>query len=327
MTEPQIQHSDLNSLSPAAKNASRFFHEAMATTYELFIANKTPDYARSAATDAFKLVDRLEGQLSKFISNSDVSRINRLPANQPLLLGLETFECLQISRCMFDQTKGAFDITAGALLNCVRNKDSSPRAASKDEIALALKHTGTNLLQLDQSEHTVELLIDAVQIDLGGIGKGYAVDKIAELLHEWSIDSALISGGYSSVLALNGPADAQGWPVTISNPANHGQVFARILLQARALSSSGLQKGQHIIDPRTALPVGDRLAAWSSAADAATADALSTAFMVMSLKEIEQYCADHPDTSAMIVLPPPDKIIKKDKILLFGSWKKDELLI
>jgi thiamine biosynthesis lipoprotein len=97
-------------------------------------------------------------------------------------------------------------------------------------------------------------------------------------------------------------------------------------LQGRALSGSGLQKGQHIIDPRTAQPVKGKRAAWASAPDAATADALSTAFMVMGPDEIRKYCSRHPDILAMIMLESQGKDPQKDKILHFGPWKKDDLL-
>ncbi|MEE8307561.1 MAG: FAD:protein FMN transferase, partial [Gammaproteobacteria bacterium] len=196
----------------------------------------------------------------------------------------------------------------------------------QDELNLARQHTGTHLLQLDESEHTVQLLASPVQVDLGGIGKGYAVDRMADLLREWSIETALISGGYSSVLALDGPAGTKGWPLTLSNPDNRKQILARPYLQGRALSGSGLQKGQHIIDPRTAQPVKGKLAAWTSASNAATADALSTAFMVMSPDEIRQYCSRHPDVPAMIMLEGEVKDAQKDKILHFGPWKNDDLL-
>ena len=304
----------------------RFCHEAMATTFEVIVVYDDDRYARQAAAAAFDEVDRLEGELSRFIENSDISRINNLPANQPLRLGLDAFECLQLSCRIYAETNGAFDITIGSLLSCRRNEDGTPRTPSQVELNLAHQHTGTHLLQLDESEHTIQLSVSPVQVDLGGIGKGYAVDRVAELLREWSIDIALISGGYSSVLALNAPAGTKGWPLTVSNPDNRKQILARPCLQGRALSGSGLQKGQHIIDPRTTQPVKGKLAAWASAPDAATADALSTVFMVMGQDEIRQYCSRHPDVSAMIMLESEVKDAQKDKILHFGPWKNDELL-
>ncbi len=326
MNQPQSETCFVQSDCQSIPGMKRFCHEAMATTFEVIMVYDDDRYARQAAVAAFDEVDRLEGELSRFIENSDISRINNLPANQPLRLGLDAFECLQLSCRIYAETNGAFDITIGSLLSCRRNEDGSLRTPSQEELNLARQHTGTHLLQLDESEHTIQLSVSPVQVDLGGIGKGYAVDRAAELLREWSIETALISGGYSSVLALDAPAGTKGWPLTVSNPDNRKQILARPCLQGRALSGSGLQKGQHIIDPRTAQSVKNKRAAWASAPDAATADALSTAFMVMNPDEISQYCSRHPDILAMIMLEGEGKDVQKDKILHFGPWKKDELL-
>jgi len=325
MNQPLQETCFVQSDCQSIPGMKRFCHEAMATTFEVVVVHEDARYARQAAAAAFDEVDRLEGELSRFIENSDITRINNLPANEPLRLGLDAFECLQLSSRIYAETNGAFDITIGSLFSCWRNEDGTPRTPSQEELNRARQHTGTGLLQLDESEHTVRLLASPVQVDLGGVGKGYAVDRMAELLREWSIDITLISGGYSSVLALDGPAGTKGWPLTLSNPDNRKEILARPCLQGRAISGSGLQKGQHIIDPRTAQSVKGKFAAWASAPDAATADALSTAFMVMSPDEIRQYCSRHPDVSAMIMLKGPDKDAQKDKILHFGLLKDDEL--
>lgn len=324
MTKPQQELCFVQSNCDSIRGMKRFSHEAMATTFEIIIVNEDYRYARQAATAAFMEVDRLEGELSRYVENSDISRINNLPANQALQLGLDAFECLKLSAKMYAETNGAFDITIGSLLNYWR-ENKCPRIPSTEKLNLALKRTGTDLLQLNEAEHTVRLSASPVLIDLGGIGKGYTVDCIAELLKEWSIDTALISGGYSSVLALDAPPGTQGWPLTLSNPADRKQVLVRTYLQHGALSGSGLQKGRHIIDPRTGQPVEGKLAAWSSAANAATADALSTAFIIMSPDEIEQYCSLHPNIRAMVILQEPDKMTQKGKVLHFGPWKEDQL--
>lgn len=317
MNQPQPETCFVRSDCQSIPGMKRFCHEAMATTFEVIVVQEDARYARQAAAAAFDEVDRLEGELSRFIENSDITRINNLPANEPLRLGLDAFECLQLSCRIYAETNGAFDITIGSLFSCWRNEDGTLRTPSQEELNLARRHTGTHLLQLDESEHTVQLA-SPVQVDLGGIGKGYTVDRMAELLREWSIETALISGGYSSVLALDAPADTKGWPLTLSNPDNRKEILARPSLRGRAISGSGLQKGRHIIDPRTAQPVKGKYAAWASASDAAIADALSTAFMVMSLDEIRQYCSRHPDVSAMIMLESDGKDAQKDKILHFG---------
>ena len=304
----------------------RFSHQAMATTFEIFIQHEDGRYAQQAAWQAFDELDRLEAELSRFIENSDISRINNLAANQPLRIGLAAFECLRLSARISAETNAAFDITIGSLLSCWLNEDETVRTPSQQQLDIARRRTGTHLIELNEAEYTVELLISPVRIDLGGVGKGYALDQMANLLREWSIDTALVHGGFSSVLALDAPPGARGWPLTLSDPGNHKQKLAYLYLRGQAVSGSGLQKGQHIIDPRTAQPVEAKRAAWACAGDAATADALSTAFMVMSPDEIRQYCSRHPDILAMIMLESEGKDAQKDKILRFGPWKKDELL-
>jgi thiamine biosynthesis lipoprotein len=324
MTEHKEHTKYIDNTSPVIPGMKRFSHEAMATTYEVIIVHNDATYSQQAATAAFNEVDRLEAELSRFIENSDIARINNLPANKPLRLGLDAFDCLQISSRLYTETNRAFDVTIGPLLSCWRNDDGTARTPLQEELELARQHTGMHLLQLNEEEHTIELMTGDVQIDLGGIGKGYAVDKIAELLREWSIEIALISGGYSSVLALDTPADTKGWPLSLSNPANRKQILSRPFLQNRALSGSGIRKGLHIIDPRTMQPVSDNHAAWSSAPDAATADALSTAFMIMTTDEIEQYCNHHKDITALVIPCEPEKENQDDNILRFGQWEESE---
>jgi thiamine biosynthesis lipoprotein len=305
-------------------NLHRFAHEAMATTFEIIICNDDVNYARKAANATFSELDRIGQELSRFIENSDISRINNLAAGQSLRIGLVAFECLNLSVQMYNRTNGAFDVTIGPLVDHWLAKRETAHGPIQEKLNLALERTGANLIQLDENEHTVKLLASPLRIDLGGIGKGYALDQMAELLHEWSIDTALLHGGYSSVLALNPPAGIKAWPLTLSNPSNRKQTLARLSLRRRAVSGSGLLKGPHIIDPRTAQPVEGKRASWACSDNAAVADALSTAFMIMTPSEIELYCLRHSDVRAMIVLQ--DEKLKEEKVLHFGQWKKHELI-
>ncbi|MHC4475774.1 MAG: FAD:protein FMN transferase [Planctomycetota bacterium] len=322
MTEPEPQISFIESNCDSITGVHRFCHEAMATTFEIFILHSDGLYARQAAQAAFSELDRLEGELSRFVENSDISRINSLPAGQGLLIGLETFECLELSVKMSEQTSGAFDITVGSLLNCWLNEDKNLRTPSEEQLNLARQHTGMHLLKLDKAEHTVELLAAPVQIDLGGIGKGYAVDRMAQLLGEWSTDVALISGGSSSVLAVGTPPEQEGWPVSLVDPADRKHILARLLLRDRAVGGSGLEQGNHIIDPRIAKPVESKRAAWSCAPTGAIADALSTAFMIMSPDQIRQYCVHHQQTMAMALLGQAGKDAQEEMILRIGGWEE-----
>ncbi|MFC1738257.1 FAD:protein FMN transferase [Planctomycetota bacterium] len=315
----------INTTPDSIPGLQRFSHEAMATTFEIIIQYEDKHYARQAAFAAFEELDRLEQQLSRFIENSDISQINKLASGIPLMIDLDTFECLQLCSQMYVETSGAFDITIGSLYDCWLDDGNKLHEPTESDLDSARQCAGLELLKLDEAEHSVQLVKSGVQIDLGGFGKGYALDRLAELLRQWSIDKALLKAASSSVLAIEGPAGMNGWPVTLSNPSNCNQLFARLDFKNRALGGSGLQKGRHIIDPRTACPVGDKTAAWACAVSAATADALSTAFMVMSIDEIEQYCRQHQDVLAAIVTSQDIAKAAKNRFLYFGPWKPSHL--
>jgi thiamine biosynthesis lipoprotein len=313
MTNPQPDISFVGGSWDSIPNAHCFSHNAMATVFEIIIIHKDARYAQQTAWAAFDELDKLEQRLSRFVENSDISRINNLAADQPLQLSLETFECLRLCGSLYDRTDGAFDITIGALMNCWLNKDKTMRTPTGEQLNQARQRTGLHLIKLDETEHTVRLT-GPVQIDLGGIGKGYAVDQMAKLLNDWDINAALINGGCSSVLAIG----KKDWHLTLSNPTNPKKTLAHIYLQDRSVSGSGLLKGAHIIDPRAGRPVEGKRAAWACAPTAAAADALSTAFMVMSPSQIRKYCSNHPDTLAMVVAEDQGG---KEKILRYGLWK------
>jgi len=241
--------------------AHRFAHQAMATEFEIFCAHPDPSYAQQACWQAFDLLDRMEAELSRFLENSDISRINGLKAGETARINRWTMECLQISRETRRETAGAFDISLG---------------------------TGMDNIRLTPADFTVQAMADGVRLDLGGIGKGYAVDRMAEVLLEWDLTRALLHGGHSSVLALDAPVGVEGWPVNLGDRVVH--------VSQRAISASGTRKGDHIVDPRTGEAVKDRRAAWvvkryEGASPSAVVEAYSTAFMILPVEEIEAICA------------------------------------
>jgi len=274
------------------RDLRRFSHEAMATVFEVLAVHADAGYAAQAAQAAFDLADRLERELSRFLPNSDIGRINQLPAGGHTRVSASTMECLVIARHVFDLTGGAFDVSIG---------------------------TGLPSLELDPDGFTVRAARSGVRIDLGGIGKGYAVDLMAELLEEWGLERALVHGGFSSVLVLEGPADAVGWPLTLSDPCGPSTVLARLSVCQTALGASGIRKGDHIVDPRSGRPVRGRRAAWAVVrrpdaptggaradegprlAAAAVADALATAFMLLDPRAIEALCRQSPGLEAWVL--------------------------
>ena len=310
----------------AVPNVHRFAHQAMATTFEAVIQHEDRSYAQQAARAVFDEVDRIEGHLSRFLETSDVTRINHLPADQPVQLSLDTFECLRVSAEMSVETGGAFDVTVGLLVDCWLDKEKKmPRTPAPEELEFALAHTGMHLILFDEPTHAVALTNSPVRVDLGAVGKGYAVDRMAEMLREWSIDRALIHGGFSSVLALDAPQGMAGWPVTLSHPKDRRHTLARVLLQGVSVGGSGVEQGQHIIDPRTGEPAESKIAAWAIAPDAARADAISTAFMVMTPDEVRDYCGNHPKVRALLIMQGDKPGESDERIVPVGEWKPGEL--
>jgi len=292
------------------RDVRRFSHEAMATVFEVHGTHPDAEYAAQAAQAAFDLADRLERELSRFLPNSDIGRVNHLAAGESTLVSPSTMECLVIARHVFEVTGGAFDVSIG---------------------------TGLESLELDPDAFLVRATRGGVQIDLGGIGKGYAVDLMAELLEEWGIERALVHGGFSSVLALEAPPDRDGWPLTLSDPGAPSRVLARLSVRQTALGASGLRKGDHIVDPRTGEPARGRRAAWVEvprpeaagaeartdgwhrAAAAAVADALTTAFMLLGTGEIETLCERSPGLEAWILTEPAEGAQAEASLLHFGG--------
>jgi FAD:protein FMN transferase len=294
----------------ALRDVRRFSHEAMATLFEVHAIHPDEGYAAQAAQAAFDLVDRLERELSRFIPNSDIGRINHLEAGELTRVSPSTLECLVIARHAFALTGGAFDVSIG---------------------------TGLPSLELEADECLVRATRNGVRLDLGGIGKGYAVDLMAELLEEWGLDLALVHGGFSSILALEPPTGHDGWPLTLSDPAAPSRVLRRLSARQTALGASGLRKGDHIVDPRTGEPVSGRLAAWvvvprprparaeapgegePRMAAAAVTDALTTAFMLLTPAEIEELCDRSPGLEAWVLPDPPSSEAGNLQLLHFGS--------
>jgi FAD:protein FMN transferase len=279
-----------------------FTHSAMGTIFEIKVDLVDSAYAAAAAVQVFQLVDRLEQYLSHFIQNSDIRRISSLEIGQSTRVSLETFECLQQCREMYSLSHGVFDVTIGALYHAWLNIDKSVKHPTTEEISRAREHVGLHHLELDENNHSIAMTGGPVQLDLGGFGKGYTLDKAAELLADWDIESYMLNAGQSSLRFGAPPSDTEGWDITLSDPFHGYAEFMEMSLSHTAISGSGLQKGLHIIDPRTAQPIENRLAAWSFAPSAAFADGWSTAFMMMSMEEITAACAENTDLKAVLIM-------------------------
>jgi thiamine biosynthesis lipoprotein len=275
----------------------------MATPFEFVIVHPQKRYARQAACAAFELIDDLEHQLSYFVPTSDVAQINRLSAGQSMRVSQATLQCIQAALHVGRLTAGAFDLTVGSLLigrePWVAESSPPPSPSRPEPLTI-----GMDAITVNPLLGAVAARADHVEIDLGGIGKGFALDQAAQLLRDWGITLAMLSAGRSTMLPIGSPAD--GWRMQLLDPRDERIVRGQFRTRDRAVSmSSSSPEKPHVLDPQTGEPVQHHLGAWALAPSAAWADALSTAFLVMTEQAIATLCDQNPSISGIVLLRQP----------------------
>jgi thiamine biosynthesis lipoprotein len=289
----------------------RFARRAMATGFEIALLLATPD-AAPAAEDALNLIDRLEAQLTVYRDTSEVSRINQYAALAPLPVEPRLFALLSLAARIHADTQGAYDIAVGALIKAWGFFRRAGRVPSEVERAEVLTRCGMRHVVLEAGQRTVRYLTRGVEINLGSIGKGYALDRVAERLRaDWNIHSALLHGGTSSVYALGAPpGQPDGWTIGLGHPWNMERRLGVVRLRDRALGTSSAtfqhltyqgRKLGHILDPRTGWPAEALASATVVAPTAAEADALATAFFVLGVEPARIYCEKWPEIGAVLL--------------------------
>ena len=283
----------------------RCSHEAMTTSFEVIAIHENGTYARQAAETVFREIDRLEGLLSRHTAGSDIDQINHLKPGESVRITPDVFECLATAAWVSHETAGAFDVTVGPLLDPPKN--ATTQAIGSDS-RRDIGRVGMRRLELDKDLFSVSIKAGGcddgagVLIDLGGIGKGFALDKAADILEEWGISNYLVVAGGSTALATGAGDKNCGWEVGVGGKWGKAAGIESVYLRNNALSGSGTEvKGAHIVDPATGLKASGHLAAWSVCPSATVADALSTAFMVMITGAVEAFCGKHDHISAFVV--------------------------
>jgi len=236
----------------------------MATTYTVAAYGERRGVLASAASAAFEEARRVDRLLSNYKPESELSRINREASEGPVRISREMAgllaRCLEYSRA----GRGAFDITVGPLMDVWGFFRGEGRVPWGWQIRRALARTGYQHIGLDREARTVRFLRDGMELDPGGIGKGYAVDRMIGILKKAGVESAFVSAGSSSLYGLGAPpGEPQGWKVSIRDPRDENKTAAEARLRDMSLSTSGSYEKffaaggktySHIMDPRTGWP-------------------------------------------------------------------------
>ncbi|MFO0816435.1 MAG: FAD:protein FMN transferase [Pirellulales bacterium] len=307
----------------------------MACEFEIMLNAGEHHDGPESALRALDLVESLEAQLTVYRDTSEVSRLNVEADSEPVVVERGLFDLLSQAIQLSRETDGAFDITSGPLSKTWGFYRRQGRVPDDGELSETLQRVGWHHLQLDESTQSVRFLHPGLEINLGAIGKGYALDRCAALMQAAGTANFLIHGGTSSILGRGSraglPLDETGWTVALKHPLRPEQRLAEFRLRDRALGTSGsgsqhfFHRGKrygHILDPRTGKPAEVVVSATVIAPTAALADALATAFYVAGPDATAAYCDRRPEISALLVLP--DSKAGATRLARFGSLLDQE---
>ncbi len=310
----------------------RVHRPGMGSYFEIRMGAKTPG-AVELATRALDLVDALEAQLTVYNDESEVSRLNRTAHLGPVVVERELFALLQRACELSRITDGAYDVTSGALSEAWGFVRGPKRVPTDEALAEARARTGWRNLRLDPERRTVAFDTPGMLVNLGSIGKGYAIDRAAGLIRgHWLPTSALVHGGQSSLFALGSPPGRFGgrWEVALRNPFAPETPLGVLRLRNRALGTSGgaFQRFEvdgrtygHILDPRTGLPADGPASLTVLAPTAAEADALSTALYLLGAEAARELVAQRPEIGVVIVEDGPAD--RSPRVVSFGLDQHD----
>ncbi len=238
--------------------------DAMGSTYTVQLYGYDRVRMEAAAEAAFDEVRRLDELLSNYKPESEWSQVNRNAANRPVQVSPELFHLLSACEEYSRESQGAFDITVGPLMRVWGFYKASGHLPHRPEILAALSKTGYRHVHLDQRTRSVRFDRSGVELDPGGIGKGYAVDRMVDVLRQNGVQTALVAGSGSSIYGMGAPpAEPRGWRVEIKDPKHTTKTIAEVFLKNMSMSTSGSYEKffraegrvyAHIMDPRTGYP-------------------------------------------------------------------------
>lgn len=282
---------------------------AMATRFELVLYGDEPVRLRAAGEQALQEIERLESQLSFYRLDSELSWINSHAAEAPVRIEPRLFHLLSRCASLTKKTSGAFDVTVGPLMRLWGFAQGSPRVAPPSELAQVRSTVGMKNVELCEEDFTVRFKKRGVELDLGGYGKGYAIERAIDILKENGVTSALLHGGTSSIFAIGTPPMEDGWTIDLTAALDDGEKSTTITLNDTGLSVSaahgkcfnvdGRTYG-HVLDPRTGAPARRGLAAAVIGPSPSDCEALSTALLVLGESWVPVMQSSFPGYQAFI---------------------------
>jgi FAD:protein FMN transferase len=238
--------------------------DAMGSTYSVILYGEDRNKLEAASEDAFDEARRLDLLLSNYKPESEWSKVNREAAEHPVPVSKELFDLLTACVNYSRNSEGTFDITVGPLMKIWGFYKGTGHFPKPGEVKQAMGQIGYQNIVLDPAKQTVFFTKKDLNLDPGGVGKGYAVDRMVQVLKKDGIQAALVSGGGSSIYCLGNPPDEpDGWRVQIKDPHDEFKAVAEVALKNKSLSTSGsyekffVAEGKtwsHIMDPRTGYP-------------------------------------------------------------------------
>lgn len=281
---------------------------AMGTVYEIAVYSRSRPCAAEAIQAAFRKIVALDRMMSDYDPDSGLSRLDRGARFRAVLVPTDLFRVIQASLAYSRLSEGKYDITVGPLMEIWRRSMSDGTTPTPPEISHAQACTGYRKVRLVPPDR-IELHSGCMRLDLGSIGKGYAVDRAVDVLRLFSVHNALISAGASTLYGMGAPPGKNGWLVRLRDPS--GRVSPEITLNDESVSTSeqektsliGLDSFAHIVDPQTGRPVRSDLAVSVAARTATAADGLSTALFLTGPQAGARLVRKLRDTAAIWISP------------------------
>ncbi len=245
--------------------------------------------ALTSVHEAMAEFERLERMLSRFDPASELARINREAAEHPVIVSVECAAIIAQGLQYAALSEGCFSIALAPLVQLWERSAADGRLPSETEIETARALVDDRLVELDAATSTIHFRRRGVALDLGGLAKGYAVDRALEVLRARRLNSALVNAGASSIAGF-GAEDAEGWLIGVRHPASEDQVLGTLRLRDAALSTSGGYERplviagchyNHIIDPRSGAPTAGALGATVVSETAMRAEVMSKMLLLL----------------------------------------------